>query len=34
MVCAHGTALCFVFRQKDFYLGLAKDLALVSRGSV
>jgi PST family polysaccharide transporter len=31
--CAHVAIVWFVFRQRDFYLSLAKDMRLISRGS-
>jgi O-antigen/teichoic acid export membrane protein len=31
MCCGYLAIMCFIFRQRDFYLGLLKDLRLISR---
>jgi O-antigen/teichoic acid export membrane protein len=33
MCCGYFVIVWFIFRQRDFYLGLVKDLRLISRGS-
>ena len=33
MCCAYFAIVWFIFRQRDFYLGLVKDLRLISGGS-